>query len=103
MPERRGQLLAVRVVGDRQSRADRRRHREHLGPAEVVAGRGAGVGDADRLPRVVVMAARPGRVIADLPIAAPYPRDEAFRTSPVYNALCRNVSGELRRAMGEAA
>ena len=53
--------------------------------------------------RVAVMAARPGRVIADLPIAAPYPRDEAFRTSPAYNAFCREVSAELRRAMGEAA
>ncbi|MGD9507601.1 MAG: ABC transporter ATP-binding protein [Geminicoccaceae bacterium] len=53
--------------------------------------------------RVAVMAARPGRVIADLPIAAPYTRDEAFRTSPAYNALCRDVSAELRRAMGEAA
>ena len=51
--------------------------------------------------RVAVMAARPGRVIADLPIAAPYPRDEAFRTSQAYNALCREVSAELRRAMGE--
>ena len=53
--------------------------------------------------RVAVMAARPGRVIADLTIAAPYPRDEAFRTSPAYNAFCREVSAELRRAMGEAA
>jgi len=31
--------------------------------------------------RVVVMAARPGRVIADIPIDAPYPRSEDFRTS----------------------
>jgi NitT/TauT family transport system ATP-binding protein len=53
--------------------------------------------------RVAVMAARPGRVIADLPIAAPYPRDEAFRTSSAYNALCRDVSAQLHRAMGETA
>jgi NitT/TauT family transport system ATP-binding protein len=51
--------------------------------------------------RVVVMAARPGRVVAEIAIDAPYPRDDAFRTSPVYNALCREVSTELNRAMGE--
>lgn len=51
--------------------------------------------------RVVVMAARPGRVVAEIAIDAPYPRDEAFRTSPVYNAYCREVSAELHRAMGE--
>ena len=50
--------------------------------------------------RIVVMAPRPGRVVADLPIEAPWPRDEAFRTSPAYNALCRRVSAELHRAMG---
>ncbi|MEM9552457.1 MAG: ABC transporter ATP-binding protein, partial [Pseudomonadota bacterium] len=31
--------------------------------------------------RIVVMAARPGRVIEELHIDAPYPRDEEFRTS----------------------
>src|SRR3712207_2464115 len=51
--------------------------------------------------RVVVMAARPGRVVAEIPIDAPYPRDEAFRTSPTYNVFCREASAELRRAMGE--
>lgn len=49
--------------------------------------------------RIVVMAPRPGRVVADLPIDAPWPRDEAFRTSSAYNALCRRVSAELHRAM----
>jgi NitT/TauT family transport system ATP-binding protein len=51
--------------------------------------------------RVAVMAARPGRVVAEIPIDAPYPRDDAFRTSPAYNALCREVSADLHRAMGE--
>lgn len=51
--------------------------------------------------RVIVMAARPGRVTADIAIDAPYPRDEAFRTSAVYNALCRTASAELHRAMGD--
>jgi NitT/TauT family transport system ATP-binding protein len=51
--------------------------------------------------RVVVMAARPGRVVAELPVAEPYPRDEAFRTSATYNAFCREASAWLHRAMGE--
>jgi NitT/TauT family transport system ATP-binding protein len=49
--------------------------------------------------RIVVMAARPGRVVADLAIDAPYPRDEAFRTSSLYNGFCREVSRALRHAM----
>ncbi len=51
--------------------------------------------------RVVVMAARPGRVVAEIPIGAPYPRDDAFRTSPAYNALCREASADLHRAIGD--
>jgi NitT/TauT family transport system ATP-binding protein len=50
--------------------------------------------------RVVVMTPRPGRVFADLPIAAPYPRDRQFRTSPEYAALCRRVSEALAEASG---
>jgi NitT/TauT family transport system ATP-binding protein len=53
--------------------------------------------------RIVVMAARPGRVFEELAVDAPYPRDEAFRTSPEYAALCRRTSGVLAAAMGEAA
>jgi NitT/TauT family transport system ATP-binding protein len=49
--------------------------------------------------RIVVMAARPGRVIADLDIAAPYPRGDDFRTGATYAGYCRTVSAELRRAM----
>ncbi len=49
--------------------------------------------------RVVVMAARPGRVIADLDIDAPDAREPAFRTSPHYNELCRSVSGALIQAI----
>ena len=51
--------------------------------------------------RVVVMAARPGRVVAEMPIDAPFPRDEAFRTSATYNTYCREASAWLHRAMGE--
>ncbi len=50
--------------------------------------------------RIVVMAARPGRVMADLDVDAPYPRDELFRTSPEYAHLCRVVSGKLKEAIG---
>jgi NitT/TauT family transport system ATP-binding protein len=49
--------------------------------------------------RVVVMAARPGRVVADVAIHAPYPRTEAFRTSPLYNEYCRDVAARLAEAM----
>jgi len=51
--------------------------------------------------RIVVLAARPGRIIADIPIEAPYPRDENYRTSELYNRYCRQVSAELHRAMGD--
>ena len=47
--------------------------------------------------RIVVMAARPGRVFAELAVDAPYPRDEAFRTSPDYAALCRAGLGRAGR------
>jgi len=53
--------------------------------------------------RIVVMAARPGRVVSDLAIDAPYPREEAFRTSTVYNDYCRDVSAALHDAMEEKA
>jgi NitT/TauT family transport system ATP-binding protein len=49
--------------------------------------------------RIVVMAARPGRVFREISVDAPYPRDEAFRTSPDYAALCRETSGVLGEAM----
>jgi len=53
--------------------------------------------------RVAVMAVRPGRVVADIPVALPQPRVPALRTDPAYAAVCRDVSGALARAMGEAA
>jgi NitT/TauT family transport system ATP-binding protein len=49
--------------------------------------------------RIVVVSARPGRVIAELAVPAPYPRGKAFRTSPEYGALCREASNALERAM----
>jgi NitT/TauT family transport system ATP-binding protein len=51
--------------------------------------------------RVVVMTPRPGRVFTELSIAAPYPRDERFRTSAIYAAACRRVSEALAQGMGQ--
>ena len=53
--------------------------------------------------RIVVMAARPGRVIEEVRVDAPYPRDEVFRTSPDYARHTRAASEALRNAMGEPA
>jgi NitT/TauT family transport system ATP-binding protein len=52
--------------------------------------------------RVVVMGARPGRISAELAIDAPFPRDDDFRTSPTYNAYCRDASALLRGAMAQS-
>lgn len=49
--------------------------------------------------RVVVMAARPGRVVADIAINAPYPRTEEFRTSTLYNNYCRQISQALAQTV----
>jgi NitT/TauT family transport system ATP-binding protein len=48
--------------------------------------------------RVIVMAPRPGRVVADVTIDAPYPRTEDFRTSHLCNDYCREVSVRLTEA-----
>jgi NitT/TauT family transport system ATP-binding protein len=49
--------------------------------------------------RVVVMTGRPGRIFTEIAIDAPYPRDQAFRTSAEYAALCRRTSEALSQAM----
>lgn len=49
--------------------------------------------------RVIVMAPRPGRVVADVTIDAPYPRSEEFRTSQLFNHYCREVSARLAEAV----
>ncbi len=49
--------------------------------------------------RIVVMAARPGRVVAEIPVEAPEPRDPAFRTSPGYAETCRRASEALMRGI----
>lgn len=48
--------------------------------------------------RVVVMAARPGRIIEEVPIEAAYPRGADFRNSPAFANYCRQVSAALEKA-----
>ena len=47
--------------------------------------------------RVLVMA-RPGRVVDEIAIDVPYPRDAAFRATPRFASLCARVSDALQRA-----
>jgi NitT/TauT family transport system ATP-binding protein len=49
--------------------------------------------------RIAVMTARPGRTASEVAIDAQAPRDEAFRTSPLYNEYCRDVSARLSEAI----
>ena len=48
--------------------------------------------------RVIVMAARPGRVIADIAVEAPYPSTDSFRNTPRYAELCVQGSQALQKA-----
>ncbi|MEP0870418.1 ABC transporter ATP-binding protein [Trichocoleus desertorum AS-A10] len=50
--------------------------------------------------RVVVMAARPGRVVVEVEVAVPYPRTEEFRLSSLFNEYCREVSSALSLGAG---
>jgi NitT/TauT family transport system ATP-binding protein len=55
------------------------------------------VGEAVLLSqRVVVMSRAPGRVIADIEIALPYPREVGMRGTPQFAALVGQVSDALR-------
>jgi NitT/TauT family transport system ATP-binding protein len=49
--------------------------------------------------RIAVLTARPGRTASEVAIDAQAPRDEAFRTSPLYNEYCRDVSARLAEAI----
>ncbi|MFM7334547.1 MAG: ABC transporter ATP-binding protein [Tabrizicola sp.] len=51
--------------------------------------------------RIVVMAPRPGRVVQEIQVDAPYPRTMEFRTSTAYAAHAQVVSEALAQAMGE--
>lgn len=51
--------------------------------------------------RIVVMARRPGRVIEEIGVNAPYPRDLEFRTSAEYGEIARRTSDALLSAIGD--
>ncbi len=46
--------------------------------------------------RIVVMAARPGRVVQEITVDAPYPRGIAWRTAPRYGEIARAASDALQ-------
>jgi NitT/TauT family transport system ATP-binding protein len=48
--------------------------------------------------RVLVMSSRPGRIVAEVAIDAPYPRDAAFRSSPAFVRACSTLSQALAAA-----
>src|SRR6266700_4428797 len=52
--------------------------------------------------RIAVMAPRPGRIVADLRVDLPQPRDRAVRTTPAYALMCESVSAALAGAMAGA-
>ena len=53
--------------------------------------------------RVVVMAARPGRVVDELLIDEPYPRSAEFRVSTAFSQHARRLQDSLQRASGSDA
>jgi NitT/TauT family transport system ATP-binding protein len=53
--------------------------------------------------RVVVMAARPGRVVDEVKIDEPYPRDAAFRVSTAFSGYAKRLQDSLLRASGTDA
>ena len=52
--------------------------------------------------RIVVMGARPGRIVDDVAVTAPFPRGDDWRTSVDFARLARRISSRVREA-GEPA
>jgi NitT/TauT family transport system ATP-binding protein len=52
--------------------------------------------------RVVMMAARPGRVIEEIAIDEPHPRTPDFMVSPAFNRYAKRLQDSLLRASSEA-
>ena len=53
--------------------------------------------------RVLVMGARPGRIVAEIVVDEPYPRHSAFRSSPRFIAWCGELSAALEAAQMASA
>jgi NitT/TauT family transport system ATP-binding protein len=53
--------------------------------------------------RVVVMAARPGRIVEEIAIDEPYPRTADFRVSTAFSHYAKQLQDSLLRASGETA
>jgi len=54
-------------------------------------------------PRVLVLSARPGHVVADVAIDEPYPRAAVWRMSPQFGIYCRAASAALEGGYGGSA
>ena len=48
--------------------------------------------------RVLVMSARPGRILADIPIPFPYPRSPYLRSTPEFIRIANGISRQLAHA-----
>lgn len=48
--------------------------------------------------RVIVMSARPGRIIGDYQVPFDYPREQALRYEPEFAELCGQISNDLKEA-----
>lgn len=48
--------------------------------------------------RVIMMAARPGRVVEDIAITEPFPRSEDFRVSPAFSRYAKQLQDSLLQA-----
>jgi NitT/TauT family transport system ATP-binding protein len=51
--------------------------------------------------RVVVMAARPGRIVEEVAIEEPYPRSADFRVSPAFSQYAKRLQDSLLRASSD--
>lgn len=47
--------------------------------------------------RILVLSGRPGHLVADIDNPAPYPRGEAYRTSPAFNGVARDILAAFRK------
>lgn len=50
--------------------------------------------------RIHVLSPRPGRIVAEIAVPLPYPRDDSIRLTPAFLDVAREVSGALAHAMG---